>query len=72
MASSFILPVIILLLQAFDRRKSVLTESEKKYFAKLNKEYMTDESDSSDSEHITVHKHSWRSQSKLVAMWRNH
>lgn len=43
-----------------------MTDNEKKYYANLNKEFMTDESDSSDSEHITVHKHPWRSQSKLI------
>ena len=45
-----------------DRRKSVLTENERKHFDKLNKNYMTDESDCSDSTDITVHEHPWRSQ----------
>ena len=42
-----------------------MTESEKQYFSQLSKEYMSDESDSSDTEVITVHKPPWRSQSKF-------
>ena len=51
-------------LQAYDRRKSVLTENERQYYNQLSKEYMSDESDSSDTENIVVHKHPWRSESK--------
>ena len=35
-----------------------------KYYNQLSKEYMSDESDSSDMESILVHKHPWRSESK--------
>ena len=51
-------------LQAYDRRKSVLTENERQYYNQLSKEYMSDESDSSDTQSIVVHKHPWRSESK--------
>lgn len=51
-------------MQAYDRRKSVLTDNEKQYYSMLSKDYMSDESDSSDTESIVVHKHPWRSQSK--------
>jgi hypothetical protein len=51
-------------LQAYDRRKSVLTENERQYYNQLSKEYMSGESDSSDTESIVVHKHPWRSESK--------
>lgn len=50
--------------QAFERRGSVITKNEKKYWEQLTKEYMTDESDASDAEMITVHRHPWRSQSQ--------
>lgn len=42
-----------------------MTEKEKQYFDLLSKEYMSDESDSSDSESIVIHKLPWRSQSEL-------
>ena len=46
-----------------------MTEAERKYFSKLTKDYITDESDSDSSDsHITVHKHTWRSQSKLYLL----
>ena len=51
-------------LQAYGRRKSVLTENERQYYNQLSKEYMSDESDLSDTESIVVHKHPWRSESK--------
>lgn len=45
----------------------MLTDSERKYYDQLNKDYMTDESDSPDSQLNTVHKHPWRSQRKLMS-----
>ena len=54
-------------IKAYDRRKSVLTENERQYYNQLSKEYMSDESDSSDTESIVVHKHPWRSESKLIS-----
>lgn len=42
----------------------MVTESEKKFISLINKDFMTDESDSESSSVIVVHKHSWRSQSK--------
>lgn len=35
----------------------MVTEKEKQYFDQLNKDYMSDESDSADSKEIIVHKH---------------
>ena len=40
-----------------------MTKNEMKFYEELSREYMTGESDSSDAEVITVHKHPWRSKS---------
>ena len=42
-----------------------MTEKEKTYFDGLSKDYMTEESDADSSDEIVLHKHPWRSQSKL-------
>lgn len=58
-------PLLLLtLIQAYDRRKSMVTDNERQFYNMISKEYMSEESDSSDSESIVVHKHQWRSESK--------
>ena len=42
-----------------------MTDKEHQYFDLLSKDFMSEESDSSNMECIVVHKHSWRSESNL-------
>ena len=48
----------------------MLTESEKKHFAALDKDCMTEESDSETTDTIILHKHLWRSESELLLLFQ--
>ena len=48
----------------------MLTESEKKHFAALDKDCMTEESDSETTNTIVLHKHLWRSESELPLLFQ--
>ena len=54
-------------MQSFLKRQSVVTEKEKHSFNTLCKNYMTEESDGSDGE-LILHKHAWRSESKVIKL----
>ena len=43
-----------------------MTSKEQQYFDVINKDYMSDESDSPDCDHIIIHKHPWRSTSMFI------
>lgn len=56
----------VLFLQTFDRRTSVVKESEMDHWKMLSYQYMTEESDANDEPNaIILHKLEWRSESKL-------
>ena len=59
-----------LYMQAYDRRKSVITKKEEKYFDVMTKDYMSEESDCTDPEYIITHKHPWRSESMSTSFMR--
>ena len=48
----------------------MLTDPEKKHFPALDKDCMTEESDSETTDTIILHKHLWRSESELLLLFQ--